>query len=251
MPDEASWLHKFGTFSIVARCPHTNMFGVAVSSKFLGVGAVCSHARAGVGAVATQALINPYLGIQALDLLAQGQTAEEAMQQALAGDEGRDMRQLIVIGQNGQSAGFTGSGPLMWRGHLTDSNYAVAGNILAGEQVVQSMAETFENNPDDELPERLLKVLEAGQAAGGDRRGKQSACLYVVAKEDYGYVDLRVDEHADPIAELRRVYQVAQRELFPFRHMFSTKSNPAGAWDKKEIKQIVATYDPEAAAMID
>ena len=132
MSDEPSWRHKFGTFSIVGRCPRTNMFGVAVSSKFLGVGAVCSHARAGVGAVATQALINPYLGSQTLDLLAQGLAAEKAIRQALAGDDGQEMRQLIVIDQEGHATAFTGSEPLMWRGHLTGPNYAVAGNILVG-----------------------------------------------------------------------------------------------------------------------
>ena len=226
------------------------MFGVAVSSKFLGVGALCSHAKAGVGAAASQAFINPYLGSKALELLAQGLSAQAALDQVLAEDEGRDMRQLLVVDCEGRSAAFTGSQPLEWRGHLTGPNYAVAGNILVGEQVIRSMAEVFESNPHDELPERLLKVLEAGQAAGGDSRGKQSASLYMVDKEDYGYVDLRVDEHPDPIAELRRVYEVAQRELFPVRHMFPTRSNPAGVWDMEEIERIIAAFDPYAASLV-
>jgi uncharacterized Ntn-hydrolase superfamily protein len=226
------------------------MFGVAVSSKFVAVGALCGNARAGVGAAATQAFINPYLGSQAIELLAQGLGAEEALERVLAEDEGRDMRQLLVVDQEGCSAAFTGSQPLEWRGHLTAPNYAVAGNILVGEQVIRSMAEVFEANPNDELPERLLKVLEAGQAAGGDSRGKQSASLYVVGEEDYGYVDLRVDEHPDPVAELRRVYEVAQRELFPVRHMFPTKSNPAGVWDMEEIERIIAAFDARTASML-
>jgi uncharacterized Ntn-hydrolase superfamily protein len=226
------------------------MFGVAVSSKFLGVGALCGHARAGVGAVATQAFINPYLGSKTIELLAQGLSAEAALERVISEDEGRDMRQLLVVDRKGRAAAFTGNQPLEWRGHLTAPDYAVAGNILVGGQVIQSMAEAFEANPNDELPERLLRVLEAGQAAGGDSRGKQSASLYVVDEEDYGYVDIRVDEHPDPVAELCRVYEVAQRELFPVRHMFPTKSNPAGVWDMEEIEQIIATFDAQTASML-
>jgi uncharacterized Ntn-hydrolase superfamily protein len=250
MSCERSQTHKWGTFSIVARCSRTGMFGVAVSSKFVAVGALCGYAKAGVGAAATQAFVNPYLGRKAIELLAQGLSAEEALGRVLAEDEGWDMRQLLVVDREGRSAAFTGSQPLEWRGHLTGPNYAVAGNILVGEQVIRSMAEVFESNPNDELPERLLKVLEAGQAAGGDSRGKQSASLYMVDKEDYGYVDLRVDEHSDPVAEIRRVFEVAQRELFPVRHMFPTKSNPSGAWDMEEIERIVATFDAKTASML-
>lgn len=241
---------KWGTFSIVARCPRTGMFGVAVSSKFLGVGALCGCARAGVGAAATQAFVNPLLGRQAVNLLTQGLSAQAALEQVLSADERRHMRQLLVVDRKGRAAAFTGSEALEWRGHLTGPNHAVAGNILVGEQVIRSMTEAFEENADDELPARLLKVLEAGQAAGGDKRGKQSASLYVVDEEDYGYVDLRVDEHPDPIAELRRVYEVAQRELFPVRHMFPTRSNPAGVWDMEEIERIIATFDPSAATLV-
>jgi uncharacterized Ntn-hydrolase superfamily protein len=250
MSYKRSAAQKWGTFSIVARCPKTGMFGVAVSSKFLAVGALCGHARAGVGAVATQAYVNPLLGPKAIARLAQGLGVAETLEAVLSDDERREFRQLLIVNRDGISAAHTGSMASEWRGHLTGPNYAVAGNILVGEHVIRRMAEAFEGNPNDELPERLLKVLEAGQATGGDKRGKQSASLYVVDTEDYGYVDLRVDEHPDPVAELRRVFTVAQQELFPVRHMFPTKSNPAGQWDIEEIERIVATFDPKTAAIL-
>jgi uncharacterized Ntn-hydrolase superfamily protein len=250
MTYEGSAARKFGTFSIVARCPKTGMFGVAVSSKFLAVGALCGYARAGVGAAASQAFVNPLLGSNAIERLVQGLSAAEALESVLSEDVRREHRQLLIVDREGRSAAHTGSQAFEWRGHLTGPNYAVAGNILVGEQVIRRMAEAFDGNPDDELPERLLKVLEAGQAAGGDKRGKQSASLYVVHTEDYGYVDLRVDEHPDPVAELRRVFTVAQRDLFPVRHMFPTKSNPAGQWDVEEIERLVAEFDPKTAAIL-
>jgi len=229
------------TFSVVGRCPRTNMLGVGVASKYLAVGAVCSHTRAKVGAISTQAYGNPYLGIDGLNLLEKGLNAEDTLQQLLKNDPGREKRQLIIINHRGQTTAFTGASTTPWRGHRQGSNYAVAGNMLTGEDVIHRMAETFEKSAEEELAERLLRTLEAGQRAGGDRRGRQAAHLQVVHTEAWKYVDLRVDEHPDPVAELRRIFEVAKKELFPFRKLYPTRSNPGHDWDLDEYERIATS----------
>ena len=153
-------------------------------------------------------------------------------------DPGRQKRQLIMINKDGQTAAFTGSLTNPWCGHLQSSDFAVAGNMLSGEAVIQAMADVFEQSVEEELAERLLLALEAGQAAGGDRRGRQAAHLQVVHTEAWKYVDLRVDEHPNPIVELRRIFEVAKRELFPFRALYPTQSNPGHDWDLDEYRRI-------------
>jgi uncharacterized Ntn-hydrolase superfamily protein len=228
------------TFSIVGRCPRTRMLGVGVASKYLAVGAVCSHTQAEVGAISTQAFGNPYLGIDGLDLLQQGLRAEETLERLLKQDPGRQKRQLIIIDKDGQTAAFTGTLTSGWCGHLQGDNFAVAGNMLSDEKVIQAMAASFEQSAEAELAERLLRALEAGQAAGGDRRGRQAAHLQVVHTEAWKYVDLRVDEHPDPVAELRRIFELARRELFPFRELYPTRSDPGNDWDLEEYQRISA-----------
>jgi uncharacterized Ntn-hydrolase superfamily protein len=214
------------------------MLGVGVASKYLAVGAVCSHTQAEVGAISTQAFGNPYLGIDGLNLLREGLGAQETLEYLLKLDPGRQKRQLIIINKDGQTAAFTGSLTTAWCGHLRGDNYAVAGNMLSGEAVIQAMAAAFEQSFEEALAERLLQALEAGQAAGGDRRGRQAAHLQVVHTEAWKYVDLRVDEHRDPVVELRRIFEVAKRELFPFRELYPTRSNPGGDWDLDEYARI-------------
>ncbi len=226
------------TFSIVGRCPRTNMLGVGVASKYLAVGAVCSHTQAGVGAISTQAYGNPYLGIDGLTLLEKGLEVQEILDRLLQQDPGREKRQLIIVNKYGQTVAFTGTQTTPWCGHLRGENYAVAGNMLTGELVIQAMAETFEQSVEEELAERLLQALEAGQRAGGDRRGRQAAHLQVVYTEAWKYVDLRVDEHPDPVVELRRIFEVAKRELFPFRKLYPTRSHPGQDWDLDEYEHI-------------
>jgi uncharacterized Ntn-hydrolase superfamily protein len=228
------------TFSIVGRCPRTRMLGVGVASKYLAVGAVCSHTQAEVGAISTQAFGNPYLGIDGLDLLQQGLRAEETLERLLKQDPGRQKRQLIIIDKDGQTAAFTGTLTSGWCGHLQGDNFAVAGNMLSDEKVIQAMAASFEQSADEELAERLLRALEVGQAAGGDRRGRQAAHLQVVHTEAWKYVDLRVDEHPNPVAELRRIFELARRELFPFRELYPTRSDPGNDWDLEEYRRISA-----------
>jgi uncharacterized Ntn-hydrolase superfamily protein len=207
-----------GTFSIVAFDPETREVGVAVQSKYFAVGAVVPWARAGAGAVATQAAGRAAYGPEILELLAAGLEPAAAIERALAGDERRETRQLGVVDAVGRAAAFTGSECNEWAGHRTGPGYAVQGNILAGEAVVSEMARAFEETAAP-LGERLLAALEAGQAAGGDRRGQQSAALVVerpggipASREGIDrIVDLRVDDHAEPIRELRRLLELHTR----------------------------------------
>jgi uncharacterized Ntn-hydrolase superfamily protein len=198
------------TFSIVAFDPETDSLGVAVQSKFLAVGAVVPWARAGVGAVATQAMANYNYGPRGLGLMSRGKTARETVEALISEDDEREHRQLGVVDAEGRAATFTGSECFEWAGGVTGEHYAAQGNILVGRETVTQMAKTFENTPGD-LAGRLLAALDAGQQAGGDSRGKQSAALLVV-REGGGYggdndrvLDLRVDDHHEPIRELIRL----------------------------------------------
>ncbi len=221
-------LLNLNTFSIVAYDDTSGMLGVAVSTRVPAVGAVCPFARAGVGAISTQAWTNPLLGVDGLDLLEQGYSAEEALHKLLDADPDPESRQIIAVDEKGRSAAHTGSETDPWKGHRTGDGYAVAGNMLVGEETVTAMVEAFGASVEEPLYERLLRALESGQAAGGDKRGRQSAALYVVKSEPYPCLDLRVDEHSDPVAELRRVYEVAKRELLPFIEAMPTRDNPKG-----------------------
>lgn len=203
------------TFSIAARCPRTGQLGVATSSKALAAGAMVPYCRAGVGAIASQSFVNPYLGIDGIELLAQGLAAERALERVIESDRGREIRQLAIVDQNARTAAYTGSKCIPWAGSVDGAGYVCLGNILVGERVVNAMAQAFESSIDGDLAERLLRTLEAGQEAGGDRRGRQSAGIRVVAEEEYPLVNLRVDDHADPIPELRRVFGVYQSEEIP------------------------------------
>ncbi|NNJ13088.1 DUF1028 domain-containing protein [Chloroflexales bacterium ZM16-3] len=208
------------TFSIVARDLRNGDVGVAVQSKFLAVGAVVPWAQAGAGAVATQALANMRYGPDGLALMAGGRGAEDALADLLAGDMDADHRQVGLVDAEGRAAAYTGSACMHWAGHRVGEGYAVQGNILAGERVIVAMANAFERTG-GELAERMLAALAAGQAAGGDRRGRQSAALYVArAGGAYGcnhdrYVDLRVDDHPEPIEELARLLGLHRFYLTP------------------------------------
>jgi uncharacterized Ntn-hydrolase superfamily protein len=207
------------TYSIVACDLEAGQWGVAVQSKFLAVGSVVPWAEPQVGAIATQSWANPRYGPDGLALLRQGHSAEETVSMLTAADEGRDHRQLGIVDGLGRAATFTGGKCNEWAGGRTGDRYAAQGNILVSQETVDALAETFEGNAHLELPERLVECLAAAQAAGGDRRGQQSASLLVVER-DAGYanlsdtvVDLRVDDHPRPIAELRRLFAL-HREIF-------------------------------------
>ncbi len=219
------------TFSIAARCARTGMLGVATSSKALGAGAGVPYVKAGVGAVASQSFVNPYLGIDGLELLEQGLPAERALERLVEEDPGRDVRQLAIVDGEGRVAAYTGEKCIAWAGHLFGGGYVCLGNILVGEQVVKAMALAFEQSADRELAERLLLALEAGQEAGGDRRGRQSAGLHVVHTEAYPCCDLRVDDHPDPVPELRRLFEVHKGEQPFWQMMMPRRNDPVPNWD--------------------
>ena len=227
------------TFSIAARCQRTGMLGVAVSTAVPGVGGICPFVREGVGAVATQSWVNPYLGIDGLELLARGVPAGEVLQGLVDADPGREVRQLGVVDREGRSRSWTGKDCVGWCGHEADKNFAAQGNMLTGEAVVAAMAEAFRRTEALELPERLLMCLEAGQAQGGDKRGRQSASVKVFWREAYPWVDLRVDEHRHPVAELRRAFEVARHQLFPFTARMPKRDDPLGGMPEELTRTIL------------
>jgi len=192
------------TFSIVARDELTGEFGVAVSTARCAVGARCPFARAGVGAVATQARVNTLLGIQGLALLEAGTAAEDALRGLVASDPGRELRQLHLVDRAGRTAAHTGADAVPWAGHTTQENVSLAGNMLTGAGVLAAMADGFARSGGP-LWDRLAAALQAGQDAGGDKRGRQPAALVVVRSLPFPLVDVRVDDHADPVPELRRI----------------------------------------------
>jgi uncharacterized Ntn-hydrolase superfamily protein len=221
------------TFSIVARCPDTAMLGGAVSTAVPAVGAICLFGAPGAGFVSTQSWVNPYFGIDGVAMLRQGASADEVLARLLDGDPGRAMRQLGIVDARGHSVAHTGEECTDWSGHLTGPYYSIQGNMLTGPGPLSAMEESFQNSAGEPLPERLVRALEAGQTAGGDKRGRQSAALKVFSVEEYPYLDVRVDEHSQPVAELRRVFDVASRQLLPFIRMMPTREDPIGGHDKE------------------
>lgn len=235
---------EFNTFSITACDPETGALGVAVSTKLPCVGAMCPWVRAGVGAISTQSFVNPYLGIDGLRLLEEGLSAQAALDRLLAEDEYREIRQLAIVDRTGQAAAFTGNQCTQWYGQIVGEGYAIAGNMLVGEATVTEMERAFVESAGESLAERLVRALEAGQAAGGDRRGRQSAALYVVTTEEYGHVDIRVDDHPDPVAELRRIFGVVSEQLMPFIDQLPTRANPLG----ELTPEVAAAYRAQVEA---
>ena len=219
------------TFSIVAFDPATGELGVAVQSKFFSVGSVVPWAKAGVGAVATQSWANIEYGPDGLTLLAKGKSPGEVVKALTAPDERRDFRQLGIVDAKGRTASFTGKSCMDWAGHITGKNFSAQGNILAGEAVVKDMATAFEKarqQPKTELADWLMAALEAAQAAGGDKRGRQSAALLVVREKggyngaDDRFIDLRVADHETPIQELNRLLKL-HKSFFRGRHLARPK----------------------------
>lgn len=208
------------TFSIVAADPETGEVGVAVQSKFLAVGSVVPWAKANVGAVATQSWANTAFGPEGLALLEKGLSPEEVIDKLVSDDPGRSLRQVAVINAEGEASAFTGHECYDWAGHIIGKHHSCQGNILVSEETVNEMSRTFEASAGP-LAERMLKAIAAAQHAGGDSRGKQSAAVYVV-QEGAGYggyndvkVDLRVDDHPEPIEELQRLYELHKMYAAP------------------------------------
>ena len=227
------------TFSITARCPETGMLGVGVSTAVMCVGALVPFVRAGVGAIATQSFVNPYLGIWGLEYLAEGLDASATVERLAARDEGRNVRQFAVVDAQGRAAAYSGEQCVGWFGHRVGDGYAVAGNMLVGEATIAEMARAFESSRGEHLAERLVRALEAGQAAGGDRRGRISAAVKIYHTEEYPLVDLRVDDHTDPVAEIRRLWGLYQSTMKDFMTMMPSKAHPAGTYDVEALRNLL------------
>ncbi|MFQ5637858.1 MAG: DUF1028 domain-containing protein [bacterium] len=227
------------TFSIVARDPESGEMGVAVQTHWFGVGTRVPWAEAGVGAIATQSFTNPSFGPRGLDLLKQGKSAEEALKILIDSDEGRDVRQLAIVDAQGRTAAWTGKRCIKDAGHINKDNFSVQANLMLRDRVWPAMAEAFEK-AEGQLAERLLAALEAGQKAGGDIRGKQSAALIVVKKESTDKVwedrliDLRIDDHPNPVQELKRLLTIYRA----YRHMNAGDR----ALEKGEVETALREY---------
>ncbi len=200
--------HTYHTFSIAARCPRTRMFGVGIATSSIAVGARCIYAKAGVGAIATQASTDPRLGITGMKLLEMGFSASKVLAELMTSDPYIAKRQLSIVDKDGRTACHTGADTREWRGHQHGVNYAAAANMVVGERVVKAMVECFEATAMHPLEERLLRAIEAGHEAGGEAAGEHSAGLLVVDRDVFPRVDLRVDEHVTAVAELRRIFEV-------------------------------------------
>ena len=233
------------TWSIIARDAATGAFGVGIATRFFAVGALCPHAQSGVGALSTQALVNPHYGAQGLDLLGKGLTAAEVVKRLVAPDEGREHRQLHVIDAAGRIGQHTGAQCVDWAGAIAGEGFSVAGNMLANEQVIQQTARAFQEAKKP-FAERLIGALQAGEAAGGDKRGKQSAALLICSTEDYPELNLRVDDHADPLAELNRLYHKAHERFVPYLKCSPSKARPWGVLDRAVIEQEIARHKKPA-----
>jgi uncharacterized Ntn-hydrolase superfamily protein len=229
------------TWSLLARDEH-GRFGVAIASRFFAVGALCVHAKAGVGAMSTQALMNPLYGPQAMALLGQGLSAGEVVARLTAADAGQAQRQVHVLPARGAAVAHTGEACVDWCGHQVFDDFSVAGNMLAGPQVLQATAQAYLDHAGEPLALRLIAAMQAGEAAGGDKRGKQSAALRIQGAQDYAELDLRVDDHADPLSELRRLHEVSLERFQPFVACLAKRGDPSGELDRSRIEASIARF---------
>jgi uncharacterized Ntn-hydrolase superfamily protein len=223
------------TWSIIAKDSATGQFGIAVATRFFAVGARVPHIAAGIGGVATQALVNPYYGIDGVRMLREGKSPQDIVTALLAGDSGRESRQLHMLDAQGRIAAHTGKDCVDWCGHVKGDGFSIAGNMLARAQVLDDTAKAYAANGGLPFARRLLAAMRAGEAAGGDMRGKQSAALLIHDKEEWSALDLRVDDHADPLAELERLERVSRERWVHFRQFLPTRQNPAGITDRATI----------------
>jgi uncharacterized Ntn-hydrolase superfamily protein len=224
------------TWSIIAQDPSTGQFGIAVATRFFAVGACVPHIAPRIGAIATQALVNPYYGIDGLKLLREGRPPRDIINTLIAADAGRESRQVHVMDASGSIASHTGSDCVDWCGHLEGKSFSIAGNMLVHSRVLEDTAQAYLAAEALPFPQRLIAAMRSGEAAGGDKRGKQSAALLIYADEEWPALDLRVDDHADPLAELERLEQVSRERWVHFRNFLPSRNNPAGITDRKIIE---------------
>ena len=224
------------TWSIVVHDPNTNAFAVAVATKAFAVGASCPFVRSGVGAVSTQSMTNRYLGPAVLDGMARGLPPAAAIEGALAGDEGKGLRQVHAVDRYGRTAAWTGHNCVAWCGNVAADGIGIAGNMLTGEPTIAETLSAWKANGHVSLTERLMLSMEAGEKAGGDRRGRQSAAMLMTTTEDFPDLNLRVDDHAEPLAELRRLLGIWRLEGVPRLGAAPCKANPSGLTDLDAIE---------------
>jgi uncharacterized Ntn-hydrolase superfamily protein len=223
------------TWSIIAHDNASGQFGIAVATRFFAVGARVPHIAPRIGGIATQALSNPYYGIDGLKLLREGKSPREIVETLIAADGGRESRQLHILDAAGRIAAHTGSDCVDWCGHIEGKSFSIAGNMLAGAKVLDDTAKTYIANESLPFAQRLIAAMRSGEAAGGDKRGKQSAALLIYGDEEWSDLDLRVDDHTDPLAELERLEGVSRERWVHFRKYLPSRKNPAGITDRKII----------------
>ena len=229
------------TWSIIAIDSATGQIGIAVATRFFAVGAIVPHIAAGFGAIATQALINPYYGIDGVPMLRAGRAASDIVASLIAADAGRESRQLHVMDAHGAVAAHTGADCVDWCGHLAGDGFSIAGNMLAGPAVLDETARAYVADRSLPFPLRLIAAMHAGEAAGGDKRGRQSAALVIHDRDEWPALDLRVDDHPDPLAELTRLERVSRERWVHFRPFLPTRANPAGITDRAVIDASIDT----------
>jgi uncharacterized Ntn-hydrolase superfamily protein len=223
------------TWSIIARDKLTGQFGIAVATRFFAVGARVPYIAAGIGGIATQALVNPYYGIDGLTLLREGRKPREIVETLIAADAGHESRQLHIMDASGRIASHTGSECVGWCGHIEGNGFSMAGNMLAGARVLDDTAAAYLANERLPFGQRLIAAMRSGEAAGGDKRGRQSAALLIHGEEEWSDLDLRVDDHTDPLAELERLERVSRERWVHFRKYLPSRKNPAGVTDRAVI----------------
>ncbi|WGS22767.1 MULTISPECIES: DUF1028 domain-containing protein [unclassified Bradyrhizobium] len=223
------------TWSIIARDSATSQFGIAVATRFFAAGARVPYIAAGFGAIATQAMVNPYYGIDGLALLREGKNPHDVLAALLAADAGRESRQVHVMDARGRIAAHSGKDCIGWFGNIAGDGFSIAGNMLTGPTVLDETARAYAAHEALPFPQRLIKAMLAGEAAGGDKRGKQSAALLIHGAEEWSDLDLRVDDHADPLHELERLEAVSREHWVHFRRFMPTRDDPAGITDRAMI----------------
>jgi uncharacterized Ntn-hydrolase superfamily protein len=225
------------TFSLTARCERTGQLGVGAITAMMGVGKLCTYALAGVGAVASQATMNPYLGIDGLRRMAAGEPAPDVLKSLIEQDPGRDVRQAGMVDAGGDVAAWTGRHTMQWSGHREAENVTVQGNRLVGPETLDATLEAFAAHPELELAERLLLALEAGEATGADTKGALSGTLYVVDIEEYPLWDVRVDHADDPAAALRKLFEESREHLVPQVADLPTRKDPLGNAARRALSE--------------
>lgn len=228
------------TWSIIAKDKVTGRIGIIVATKFFAVGARVPHIRTGIGAVASQAFVNPFYGRRGLDLMAAGASADDVVRILTCSDDGRANRQLHVMDASGRFAAYTGADCVDWCGHAIHDGVSVAGNMLAGPAVIADTATAYMSAAAQPFARRLIAAMLAGEAAGGDKRGKQSAALLIHDDQDYSLLYLRVDDHGDPLAELGRLEAIARERWLHFRRHMPSRDNPSGRIDRSTLDDDIA-----------